>query len=174
MISKKLEKALNNQIKMEGNASQYYLAMATWADGKGFGGVAKFFYAQSEEERHHMLKIVHFMAEMDATPLIPAVAVPKPDYKSLTELFKTMLSQECKVSASINALLALATKESENNTINLLEWFVEEQREEEKQARDILDLISMMGIGNSLKGHMGLFHLDQEMEKRAAAHEGAQ
>ena len=65
MLSKKVEKALNDQVKMEGNSSNYYLALACWADMNGFSGVADFMYKQSDEERFHMLKLMKYVIERD-------------------------------------------------------------------------------------------------------------
>ena len=82
-----IEKLLNDQVKYEASASMQYLAMASWADSKGYKGVSDFFYLQSEEERVHMSKLVKFINERSGKVVVPALDKPKADFKSLNELF---------------------------------------------------------------------------------------
>ena len=76
MLSKKVENSLNKQIELEANASQFYLAMASWAETKGFEGVASFFYRHSNEERDHMLKLIKYVNERGGHAIVPSL--PKP------------------------------------------------------------------------------------------------
>ena len=82
-----IEKLLNDQVKFEAKASMQYLAMASWADAKGYNGVADFFYSQSEEERVHMIKLVKFINERSGNVIVPNLEKPKGEYNSLNELF---------------------------------------------------------------------------------------
>ena len=172
MFSKKMENALNKQVALEAMASQYYLAMAGWCDAKGFNGMAAFLYAQAEEERAHMLKIFHYIHEMDGVAITPPLKAPKMDYKSVPEVFKTMLKHEQQVSKAIYNLVSLAQKEDDQATYNFLQWYVTEQREEEAQAKEILDTIKIMGVPNTLTGNIALYHFDQAMAQRAASDTG--
>ena len=71
-MNKTIEVLLNDQIKYEANASMHYMAMASWADEKGYNGIAEFFYKQSEEERVHMIKLIKFVNERGGGVIIPA------------------------------------------------------------------------------------------------------
>lgn len=159
MLSKKLEKALNNQILLEAESSQYYLAMACWAETNGFDGTAGFMYKHSDEERTHMLKIVKFVNERGGKSVVPALHKPKSDYDSLQEVFENLLEHEVGVTNSINELVFMCLEERDYTTHNFLQWYVAEQMEEEALARTILDKLKM--IGND-KGGLYLFDRDVE------------
>src|SRR5690554_4471750 len=89
MLSQELQAALNKQVKIEGDSSQIYLAMASWAENQGFEGIATFMYAQSDEERMHMLKLIKYINQRGGEALIPDVDQPKLDHTS----FKTLFNQ---------------------------------------------------------------------------------
>lgn len=160
MLSKKMEDALNSQIALEGNASAIYLAMAVWCEQQALAGCAEFFYAQSEEEREHMLKILHYINDMDGTVVVPSIKQPKASYDSIQDLFQSVYEEEKKVTKAIYDLLSISEKENDHATTLFLQWYVAEQREEEAQVRDILDKIKLIGTGGQ-----SLFFIDQEIEK---------
>ena len=93
-MNQAIEKLLNDQVKYEAEASMQYLAMASWADANGYNGIAEFFYAQSEEERIHMTKLVKFINERSGNVEVPALEKPKGEYGSLNELFEVFLESE--------------------------------------------------------------------------------
>lgn len=160
MLSKKMEEALNKQIALEGNASAIYLAMAAWCETQGLGGCASFLYEQSNEERMHMLKILHYINEVDGQAVVPAQEKPQSDYDSIQELFKIVYAQEKKVTASIYNLLSISKEENDHATTLFLQWYVAEQQEEEAQVRTIMDKIKLIG-----GGPQSLFFINQELEK---------
>ena len=162
MLSKNLEALLNKQIEMEGNASSVYLAMASWAEVKGYSGVSKFLYRHSDEEREHMLKLFHYVNERGGVAVVPNLKSPKADYESINDLFETLFKHEVKVSEEINLLVDSSLKEKDYATHNFLQWYVAEQIEEERLARDVLDKLEL--IGND-KG--GLYLLDRDLETLA-------
>ena len=164
MISKKMEKALNEQIALEGTASFIYLAMASWCDKEGLEGCAQFMHSQSAEERMHMLKIFTYISEVDGHALVPAIKQPPSSYPSVQEMFKQVYAHEQKVTAAIHKLTALATKEGDQTTFNFLQWYVMEQREEEAQIRGILDKIKIIG-----EGPHSLYYIDKEIASINAA-----
>lgn len=157
MLSEKLEKALNNQVKIEAESSQIYLAMASWAEKQGLEGVATFMYAQSEEERMHMLKLFKYINERGGHALVLPLTAPAVDFGSIKEMFETLFKHEVFVSESINSLVNTTLEEKDYATHNFLQWYVAEQIEEEAQARTILDKINL--IGND-KGGLYLFDND--------------
>ncbi len=163
-----MEAALNKQIELECYASFLYLAMASWCDKEGFEGGAKFMHRQSEEERDHMLRIFHYISEVDGHALVPAVKKPPKEFKSAKALYQQVYEHEQKVTKSINDVVALCYKENDYSTLNFLQWYVEEQREEEALMRSIMDRIKLIG-----DGPQSLFFIDQEIDKINMAEEAA-
>lgn len=155
-----MEDALNQQISLEGYASFLYLSMASWCDKEGLQGCAAFMHRQSDEERQHMLRIFHYISEVDGHALTPAIAQPPHSFESVRKLFEQVYAHEQKVTASINELLSLAYKDNDHTTLNFLQWYVTEQREEEALMRNILDRIKLIG-----DGPMSLYYIDKEIEK---------
>ncbi|HNW72108.1 MAG: ferritin [Bacteroidales bacterium] len=164
MITKNVEKAINEQIKREEHSSRIYLAMASWAERNGFPGAADWLYAQTEEERIHMLKLVHYLNDRGGTAVIPALEAPESKFKTLVDLFQQVLKHEEYISSSINDLYAICVKEKDYTTGNYLQWYINEQIEEESTVRSILDQIKLAGPE---KG--GLFLMDKEFSALAVA-----
>ncbi len=160
MLSKKIEQALNDQIKIEAESSQIYLAMASWAETQGFEGVASFMYAHSDEERMHMLKLAKFVNERGAHAIVSALAAPPVSFGSFKEMFQTLFDHEVMVSQKINDLVDITLTEKDYATHNFLQWYVSEQIEEEALARNILDKINLIGDD---KGGLYLFDNDVKM-----------
>jgi len=157
MLSKSIEKALNNQIKIEAESSQIYLAMACWAEVKGLEGIAGFMYKQSQEERDHMLKLVKFVNERGGHAQISQLSAPNVTFKSFKEMFEELFKHEVFVSDSINELVHISLQAKDYATHNFLQWYVAEQIEEEAMARTILDKINLIGDD---KGGLYLFDRD--------------
>ena len=160
MLSKKIESALNNQIKLEAESSQIYLAMASWAETQGFEGVSSFMYAHSDEERQHMLKLVKFVNERGGHAIISDLDAPPVSFGSFKEMFQTLFDHEVEVSKKINDLVDITLQEKDYATHNFLQWYVSEQIEEEALARNILDKINLIGDD---KGGLYLFDNDVKM-----------
>ncbi len=160
MISNKMQDALNKQIALEAYASHLYLAMAAWCDKQGLDGCKKFLLAQSDEERVHMLKLFHYMSDVDGTAIAPEIKKPPVDYDSVTNVFEMLHDHEQEVTHAIHALVKLAYDENDYTTLNFLQWYVEEQREEEAMARDILDKINLIG-----DSPQSLYFIDLELQK---------
>jgi ferritin len=169
MISPKIEKALNQQVVLEAESSQIYLAMASWAEVEGYNGVAAFLYKHSDEERLHMLKLVKFVNERGGHAVIPALSQPSSKYKGVKPLFQEVLDHEIHVSNEINKLVDVCLKEKDYTTHNFLQWYVSEQIEEEALARRIMDKLKLIGDDKA-----GLYIFDRDVsgmggEKETAA-----
>jgi ferritin len=159
MVSGKIEMALNEQIALEGNSSQYYLAMASWAETEGLNGVAQFLYKHSDEERMHMLKLIRFINERGGKATVPDLVQPPKSFRSLQAVFEEVMEHEVRVSNEINKLVDTCLQEKDYTTHNFLQWYVAEQIEEEALARHILDKLRLIG-GD--KG--GLYLFDRDLE----------
>lgn len=143
---------LNKQVAMEAQASAAYLAMASWCDQRTLKGSAQLFYQQSTEEREHQLKIFHFVNDNGGTAYAPEVKKVTHDFGSLKEIYESSLEQEIAVTKSINNIVKVCRQTEDYRTENFLQWFIQEQMEEEKKLRDILDLFDLMdGSPISLK-----------------------
>lgn len=163
MVSKKVESALNKQILLEAESSQFYLAMASWSENQGLVGTSDFLYRQSDEERLHMLKLVRYVNERGGKAIIPAISLPSKEFKSVTNVFESLLKHEIKVTSEINNVVGICLDEKDYTTHNFMQWFVSEQIEEEGTARSIMDKIKLIG---SDKG--GLYLFDRDLQTMAA------
>jgi ferritin len=169
MLNKKVEKALNDQIKVEAESSQAYLAMASWGENTGYSGTAAFLYKHSDEERVHMLKLIKFVNDRGGQAIIPPLKQPEQDYKSLQNVFRLLLEHETAVTAGINSVVDVCRKEKDYTTDNFMQWYLTEQIEEETLARTILDRLRLAGNDN---GALYMFDRDlQSMSGGAAATE---
>ncbi len=167
-ISTKMKKALNDQITLEASASNNYLAMASWCEVIGYQGAANYFYAQSDEERTHMLKVVHYLNDVSATATIPAIKAPSISYKSLETLIKTALKNEQIVTKSIHKMVEITQKEKDHSTYAFLEWFVNEQVQEETKFETILQKFDLIG-----RDKLAINEIDKILATDAAAPETA-
>ncbi|MCL4113316.1 UNVERIFIED_CONTAM: hypothetical protein GTU68_039346 [Idotea baltica] len=159
MLSKTMQDALNKQVLIEAQSSQVYLAMASWAEIQpGIDNVTSFFYRHSDEERMHMLKLVHFINERGGFAVVPALEQPALTYPSIHHAFKELLNHEIYVSESINNLVGISLDERDYATNNFLQWYVAEQIEEEALARILNDKLELIGDD---KG--GLYLFDQDV-----------
>ena len=159
MLSKTIQAALNEQVRIEAESSQVYLAMASWAEIQpGIDNVTEFFYRHSEEEREHMLKLIHFINERGGFAVIPMLEQPALTYPSINHAFKELLKHEQMVSASINNLVDISLNEKDYATHNFLQWYVAEQIEEEALARTLNDKLELIGEDKS-----GLYLFDRDI-----------
>jgi len=172
MINKKVELAIINQIEVEGYSSQLYLSMASWCDVNGYAGAAKFLYQQTEEERMHMLKFIHHLNERAGHALISALKQPDHEFKSINNVFDLVQKHEQFVTNSINNLMDICSSEKDYTTANFLQWFVNEQREEEVISRRAVELFDIIG-----EEGQGIWLIDQaigKIETEMAEAEGAE
>ncbi len=164
MIKENVEKQLNNQIKNEEHSSRIYLAMASWCEVKGYNGAADFLYAQAEEEKMHMSKMIHYLNDRGGHAKMQALDKPDEDYGDIVSLFEKVLAHEEFITGEINKCYEVALNAKDYNTAQFLQWYIEEQVEEESTMNTILDKIKLAGDS---KG--GIFHIDKELENMAAA-----
>jgi ferritin len=144
-LNPKLTKLLNEQINNEMSSSYVYLAMAGWFERTPYAGFAQWMFAQSREETVHALKFYQYLVDRDAKVELQPIAQPKMDYKSTMDAFQYSLKQEEKVTQQINDLYEVAEQVKDHASKNLLLWFLNEQMEEEKTVRDMLDRLKLAG-----------------------------
>ncbi|KPU26806.1 ferritin [Caloranaerobacter sp. TR13] len=161
MLSERLLKELNEQVKYELYSAHYYLAMAAYCAQQDLDGFANFFKVQVEEEKFHAMKFFDFINEMDGRVTIQALEEPKNDFESLIDVFKAALEHEKFVTKRIYKLMDIATEEKEHATISLLKWFVDEQIEEQNSMKAILKKLERLGDNSH-----GIYMLDEELAQR--------
>jgi len=161
MLSKKVEAALNAQINAELWSAYLYLSMSAHFGADGKSGFANWFKIQFDEEQEHALKFFNYVIERGGkVELKPITKVPH-SWKSPLAAFKDTLEHEQKVTAMINDLVTLAREEKDYATESMLQWFVNEQVEEEATAQSYIDALEMIKDNG-----FGIFTLDKEMQSR--------
>lgn len=148
MLNKNVEKALVEQIEKEAYSSNLYLAMASWAENNGFKGIAEWLYAQADEERMHMLKFVKYVNERGGKAVITAIQQPPAEYAGVKQLYAEVLKHEQYVSQSINDIVGVSYDSKDFTTVTWLQWFVNEQIEEEASVQEIIDKLNLLGTDN--------------------------
>lgn len=161
MASEKLLKALNDQFNFELLSGYYYMGMAGHCSNEDMNGFAHFLIEQAKEEYEHAMKFYDFIYDMDGRVMTQAMDEPKNEYNSFLEVFKAALSHEELVTSKINKLMDLAIEEKSYATMQFLQWFIEEQVEEENSMKDIIVKLERF------EGKpQGLYMLDKELGSR--------
>lgn len=164
MLSKKLHDALNAQINAELWSAYLYLSMSLDAENKGFKGVANWFYIQFREEQDHARIFMNYLLSRDAEVKLSPIAEVRTSWASPLDMFKDTLEHEKKVTAMIHNLAAIAAEDRDFASSNKLVWFIDEQIEEEENAR------GMIAACEAVEGNkFGLYMLDKELAARAYA-----
>lgn len=166
LISADVEMLLNQQIKKEAHSSSLYLSMASWCDRNGFDNSADYFFKQAEEERLHQLKFFKYVLDMGGTAISPDITNLKNEYNSFREVFEEALEMEVNITQSIKNIAARCHKEQDYVTLEYLNWFFQEQREEEYKARRALELFDVIGEEGTgrweIDKHVGKIHYSSE------------
>ncbi len=161
MISKRLNEAINDQIKAEFESASLYLSMAVWCAKNVFHGAENFMIKQAQEEEEHAMKFVKFLLEVDADVVIPELGKPRADFSSLLDVFESGLEHEKLVTSRINDLVKLSDEDGDYATNDFLQWYVAEQVEEEKTFRDIVKKLSMVKSSPA-----GILRIDDQLSNR--------
>lgn len=149
-ISKALADLINEQIAHELIASNQYLQLATYFDGQALRKLSEFFYKQSEEEREHALKFVHYLTEVGGDVRILEIPAANYDISSAEQAFQVSLDWEKEVTRRIYAMMDLAVEEKDYASQAFLQWFVTEQVEEEDSMGTMLQIVQQAGEKNLL------------------------
>ena len=161
MFTKKMLDGFNDQINKELYSSYLYLAMSAHFESVNLSGFAAWMKVQSNEETEHGMKMYQYVFERGGRVVLEAIAKPAAEYKTPLDVMKKVLEHEKKVTASIEALYELSLKEKDYATQVMLQWFIKEQVEEEKNASDIIELLKNIGDNPA-----GLAMVDQRLAFR--------
>jgi ferritin len=138
MASERFVDALNAQIAREFTASHQYVAIGTYYAGETFPRLAEFFYEQAEEEREHAMKMVNYLLDRNQQPDIGGIDAPQKSFGDHVEPIKVALEQERQVSVRISELFEIARDTRDYQSEQFMQWFLEEQVEEEAAMQDLL------------------------------------
>ncbi len=163
MIHQDLQAALNSQINQEFCAAYNYLGMATYFDAQNLDGFASWMQMQHNEEQAHAMKLLRYLQDRGGQVKLESIGSPRSEFGSPLDIFKLSLEQEQKNTASINDLYELATRLNDHATKSHLQWFIDEQVEEEKSVEDIIALLTRIGDDTA-----GLLYLDDKLGARQA------
>ena len=161
MLKKRVEEVLNEQLNREFYSAYLYLSMSAYFDSIDLEGFAHYMKVQYQEEMAHAIRIFNYVSNVGGRVTLKAVEQPKGTWKDVIEVFEETHKHECFITNSINEVLTVAHEEHDYATINMLQWFIGEQVEEEATVLKILNQLRMIeGKGP------GLFMLDREMGQR--------
>ena len=171
MIGKKMEEALNDQINAELYSAYLYLAMAAYFESENLAGFASWMRVQTQEETAHAMKFFDFINERGGRVTLKAIDEPQKQWKSPLAAFKAAYEHEQMITGRINDLVNLAIKGKDHATNAFLQWFVNEQVEEETSVDSVVQTLKM-----AEKAPGALFMIDRELGQRTftpPAQEGA-
>ena len=164
MLTVKIEEEFNNQINNELYSSYLYLSMAAYFESTNLQGFAHWMKLQAKEEAMHAMKFFSYTIERNAKVTLKEVKAPKSSWTSPLEVFQDSYDHEAKITKLINNLVQIAQEEKDNASLVFLNWFLQEQVQEESDALKILEQLKM------IKDNGGaLFVLDKELAQRKEA-----
>lgn len=162
-LSPAITKALNDQMTNEAHNAQIYLAYASWLSDKGYDGIANFLFRHANEERNHMMKFLEYILKRGGKVEITAIPAPGPDPINVNDCFEKVFQSEVDNTAKIYNLVDMSLAEKDWATWNFMQWFVQEQTEEETLAMDLLNKIKVAGGANA--NNDALYALDNDLGK---------
>ena len=161
MLSQNLYKEINDQINAELWSAYLYLSMSMDCEAKGYKGIANWFYVQFQEEQAHARIFMNYLNSVDAKVELLPIAEVKTSWDSVLEMFKQTLEHEKKVTGMINNIAAIANEDKDYAAINRINWFIDEQVEEEESAREMITTFEAVE-GNKY----GMYMIDKELATR--------
>jgi len=162
MISQKMADAINKQINNEMYSAYLYMAMSANSSNMGLNGFATWFMVQYHEEMFHAMKQYNYLLDQSAVVHLQAIKEPPKTFASAKEMFEKTLEHEKFVTRSINDIADLAMAEKDHGTYQFIQWYVNEQIEEEKNDSEILQKLKLGGDTGP-----GLFMIDEQLGTRA-------
>ena len=160
-MNSKVSEALVNQVNKEFYSAYLYLAMNQYFEDETMAGMANWMYQQFLEEQFHAMKMVKYLNSRGVKVELQAIEQPTVNWTSMLSVFEDVLDHEKSITASINSIQSLSVKEEDFATMNFLQWFIDEQIEEEENAANILKQLQLIGDNG-----YGLLMLDKELSVR--------
>ena len=159
MLTENMQGRLNDQIALEFESSNLYLQMAAWCDHNNYENCANFLKRHALEEREHMEKLFNYVLETGAYPKLAEISAPNHIFTSLKDVFEKTLAHEKLITSKINDLVDYALSSKDFSTFSFLQWYIQEQHEEEKLFSTIVGKFELIGDDEK-----GLYYIDKEMK----------
>jgi ferritin len=160
-FNKNVQDVLNKQVNAEFWSANLYLSMSSYLAQKGLSGFANWMRVQYQEEMSHALKIFDYIISRGGVAKLEPIAAVQTEWKDIKEIFESTYEHECKVTDMIHNCYEVALKERDHATSNMLQWFIDEQAEEEESALAIIDQLKFVGDNGP-----ALYMLDKELATR--------
>ncbi|MGI6154002.1 MAG: ferritin [Christensenellaceae bacterium] len=161
MISKKLNQAICEQMRYEFYSAYYYLSMAAWLDAKNLKGFANWYYVQTQEEKDHAKMMLDYLLRVGGQPEFLPIDQPPSNFESTMDICRKTLEHEQLVTSKIYQLMDFAQEEKDYKTIQFLQWYVNEQTEEEENAQGLIERLTIAGNSEG-----GILYMDSELAAR--------
>lgn len=161
MVSEKINEAMNEQINKEFYSGYLYLSMSAHLKELGLFGFASWLKIQAKEEVEHGLKILDYLLERESYVTLKQIYTPEFEFNGILSVFKTLYEHECCITNSVMNIAKLAEDECDRKTLSFIDWFIEEQTEEEKQVSDIIKRLELFG-----ENKVALYLMDKELFQR--------
>lgn len=161
MIKNKVQDALNYQLNREMYSAYLYLSMSAYFQSISLKGFANWMYIQAQEEMVHAMKFYNFIIQRGGRVILTDIEAPQKEWDSPLDAFENVYQHEQKVTGLIHDLVNLAIAEKDHATNNFLQWFVDEQVEEEESSSEVTEKLKLIGDGTA-----GMFMLDNDLGQR--------
>ena len=161
MIHNELEDALNSQINQELTAAYNYLGMSNYFDTQNLDGFAKWMMLQHDEEHEHAMRLLNYLQDRGGRVKLTAIPAPQSEFDTPLQVFEKALDTEVENTRSINELYEIALRLNDHATKSHLQWFLDEQVEEEKSMEDVIALLERIGDDTA-----GLLYLNDKLGNR--------
>ena len=161
MVSEKINEIMNEQINKEFYSGYLYLSMSAHLHEVGLFGFASWLKIQAKEEVEHGLKLLDYLLERSSYVTLKQIRTPEFEFKGVSSVFQTLYEHERCITNSVMEIAKLAEEECDRKTLSFIDWFIEEQTEEEQQVKDIIKRIELFG-----EDKVSLYLMDKELGER--------
>lgn len=161
MVSEKINEIINEQINKEFYSGYLYLSMSAHLHELGLFGFSSWLKIQAKEEVEHGLKLLDYLLERGSYITLKQIRTPQFEFKGVNSIFQTLYEHECCITNSVMNIAQIAEEECDRKTLTFIEWFIEEQVEEEQQVKDIIKRLELFGEEKT-----SLYLIDKELGER--------
>ena len=161
MVSEKINEIINEQINKEFYSGYLYLSMSAHLHELGLFGFSSWLKIQAKEEVEHGLKLLDYLLERNSYVTLKQIRTPEFEFKGVLSVFQTLYEHECCITHSVMTIAKLAEEECDRKTLSFIDWFIEEQTEEEQRVKDIIKRLELFGENNAV-----LYLMDKELGER--------
>ena len=162
MVSEKINEVINEQINKEFYSGYLYLSMSAHLHELGLFGFSSWLKIQAREEVEHGLKLLDYLLERNSYVTLKQIRTPEFEFKGVASVFQTLYEHEKCITNSVMTIAKMAEDECDRKTLSFIDWFIEEQTEEEQQVKDIIKRLELFGENNT-----ALYLMDKELGERS-------